>query len=163
SFGVSSLAFLKCSSASSCMPSDSALSPCLYSSAASPRSFPSACAFLIFGRSSFLSSVAVCAHAGSAAASAVITTVVRIRWRMAGPPKALLTSGPRGAQARFDRRARFRYVAPMRIALVVLVVTLMLPRAARSDDGPAPGQVVDQQTVGAVEALLLPEIAARYK
>src|SRR5262249_12831823 len=68
-----------------------------------------------------------------------------------------------GAQARFDRRARFRYVAPMRIALVVLVVTLMLPRAARSDDGPAPGQVVDQQTVGAVEALLLPEIAARYK
>src|SRR5881409_388373 len=93
---MAALAFLKWSTASSWSPSFNALSPSSYSLAAWPRSLPSAWAFLIFGRRSFFSSTAFCAHAG--AASARPSAVIRIMWRMAGTSYGPLSrSDSRGA------------------------------------------------------------------
>src|SRR5262245_19254406 len=103
SAGQAAFAFLKCSSASSWSPCLSASSPALYSVAASPRSFPSACAFFIFGRSSFLISIAVsCANSGSARPSTSAKAVAAVFLAM-GPPLreagAAVNSGERAPPA----------------------------------------------------------------
>src|SRR5262249_41143090 len=109
--GIRDLAFLKCSRASSCIPSRRALSPASYSVFASPRSFPSACAFLIFGKSSFLISVAVWAQPAVATLRASATSAARRGCRMrhlqreqASDSLGSLTGWNRAGQSRSDPR-----------------------------------------------------------
>src|SRR5215470_10351326 len=111
---MASRAFLNAAAASSCMPSLSSLSPSLKNSCAWPRSFPSACAFLIFGSSSFLSSIAVWASAGvttSRPASHARATVRRMC-------TSLVTTGITGTS-----RKRARGVLQLRAILTTSPIT----------------------------------------